>query len=87
MSALFIWQSPINENNGKKEWHAQLQKTFRGARVLTQRHFQKQKECPHLVQTLNTLKWISSGNETFSSNRPSSAFTDVLFLPVALPHF
>lgn len=46
---LFIWHSPINENNGRTERRAQLQKTFRGARVLTPY------VSPHSVMAFNTF--------------------------------
>lgn len=51
-----FWQSPIIENKGVKEQHAWFQKSFKEARVLTQRHYQKQNECPHLAKTINIFK-------------------------------
>lgn len=49
----------INENNGWMVQYVQLQKTFRGARVLAV------SECLWL---LLLLQWISIGSETFAAN-------------------
>lgn len=75
--APFIGWSPINKNRDKKERRAQLQKTFRGPRVLTQRQYPKQYECLRSVMTFNAFKVDQHGE--WITLRLFSVFTDASF--------